>query len=183
MCCKLRGFHREARFWLGAWCWNMTTILQVLIAKTMLTTTLSFLGVTIITFSFNMAWATSLWRQSKFFMVNGITNETTVNDGIGFVFFSATSFVTGFISCTTKLGQNSIHYYFFFILKFIVWVVWIPMAMLLGMSQFIAFTIDHICLPSFASILLLGGWFHQFLVFVGISHIFFTNDCSFFMFE
>jgi hypothetical protein len=46
-------------------------------------------------------------------MFNGIENEVVVNDGIGFVCFFATSFVIGFISYTTKLDRNSIHYYLF----------------------------------------------------------------------
>jgi hypothetical protein len=67
-------------------------------------------------------------------MFNGIVNQVAVNDGIGFVHFFVTSFVIGFISCTTKLGQNSIHCYLLFVLKFDVQVVEIPMAMLLKMS-------------------------------------------------
>jgi hypothetical protein len=36
-------------------------------------------------------------------MFNGIADETMVNDGIGFVRFSTTSFVIEFISCTTTI--------------------------------------------------------------------------------
>jgi hypothetical protein len=57
------------------------------------------------------------------------------------------------------------------------------MAMFLGMFQFIALTTNHIYFPSFASLLLLGWWFQQFPIFIGVSHTFFTNDYSFFMFK
>jgi len=118
------------------------------------------------------------------FMFNGIANEATVNDGIGFVRFSATSFVTKFISCTTtSLGLNSIYCYLLFVFKFVVQVILILVAMLLGMSWFIALIVDHICLPSFVSLLLLSWWFQQFLIFIGVSNTFFTSDCIFFMFK
>lgn len=68
------------------------------------------------------------------FMFNGIIDEITINDGTIFVCFSMTSFTTIFISCTTKLCQNSFHNYLFFVLKFIVQVFLIPMATLLRMS-------------------------------------------------
>ncbi len=74
------------------------------------------------------------------FMFNGIANEVTVIDGTKFVYFFATSFVIGLSSSTNRLGWNSNHYYILFILRFVVRVVWILMAMLLRMSQFIALT-------------------------------------------
>ncbi len=108
-----------------------------------------------------------------------IINETFINDGTIFVCFSATSFVTGFISyMTTKLCQNSIHYYPIFVFKFVVRVIWILMVTLLGMFQFIAFITNHIRLPSFTSLLLFGWWFQQFMVFINVSHTFFTSDCN-----
>ncbi len=56
------------------------------------------------------------------FMFNGIVDEALVDDGIKFICFSTTSFVTRFISYTsTSLGQNSIHYYLLFVLKFVIW--------------------------------------------------------------
>jgi hypothetical protein len=68
-------------------------------------------------------------------MFNGIANEAMVNDGTGFVCFSMTYFVIGFISCTTtSLGQNSIHNYLLFVFKFVVWVIWILVVMVFGMS-------------------------------------------------
>jgi hypothetical protein len=86
-------------------------------------------------------------------MFNGIVDEAMVNDGTRFVCFSMTSFVIGFLSCTTiSLGQNSIHYYLLFIFNFVVWIV----AMFFGMSQFIALTTNHIYPPSLASFFLLG---------------------------
>jgi hypothetical protein len=58
------------------------------------------------------------------FVFNGIANETMVNDGFGFVRLdSMTSFVTKNISYTTKLCQNSIYYYLFFVLKLLIRVV------------------------------------------------------------
>ncbi len=54
------------------------------------------------------------------FSFNNITNEVVVNDGIRFVRFFVTSFVIGFISCTTKLCWNSIHFYLLFVFKFVV---------------------------------------------------------------
>jgi hypothetical protein len=55
------------------------------------------------------------------FMFNRIANEAIVDDGIGFVCFFVTSFVTRFITCTTtNLGWNSIHYYLLFVFKFVV---------------------------------------------------------------
>ncbi len=71
-----------------------------------------------------------------------------------------------------QIVANSFHNYLFFVLKFIVWVFKIPMAMLLGMCWFIALTAYHIYFPSFANFFLLGWWFQQFPVFIGISHIF-----------
>jgi hypothetical protein len=69
------------------------------------------------------------------FMFNKLINETTINDGIRFVYFSMTYFATRLFFCTTtSLYQNSIHYYFFSIFKFVVRVVWILVATLLGMS-------------------------------------------------
>ncbi len=117
------------------------------------------------------------------FILNGITDEATINDGTIFIHFSVTSFVTRLSSCTNKLGQNSIHYYLLFVLKFVVRVVWIPMAMLLGMSKFIALTTNHIYSPSFIILFLLGWWLQQLSVFIGVSHIFFANDYNFFMFK
>jgi hypothetical protein len=93
-------------------------------------------------------------------MFNGITDEAMLNDGTKFVLVSVTSFVIKFISYnTTSLGQNSIHYYFLFVFKFVVWVVWIPMAMLFGISCFIALTTNHIYPPSFVNFFLLSWWF------------------------
>ncbi len=112
-----------------------------------------------------------------------IANEAMVNDGTRFVHFSVTSFLTRHNSCTNMLGWNSIHYYFFFVLKFVVWVVWIPMVLLLGMPWFIALTTNHIYSPSFTILFLLGWWFQQLLVFNGVSHTFFTSDYNLFMFE
>jgi hypothetical protein len=57
------------------------------------------------------------------------------------------------------------------------------MATFLGMSWFIALIIDHIRPPSFVNLLLLYWWFQQLLVFIGVSHVFFTSDCSFLIFE
>ncbi len=57
------------------------------------------------------------------FMFNGITDEAMVNGETRFICFTLTSFLTRFISCTTKLGQNSIHCYLLFIIKFLVQVV------------------------------------------------------------
>jgi hypothetical protein len=68
------------------------------------------------------------------FMFNGIADETTINDGIRCIHFSTTSFVTQLRSYTNRLDQNSIHYYLFFILNFVVQVIWIPIAAFLGMS-------------------------------------------------
>jgi hypothetical protein len=48
-----------------------------------------------------------------------------------------------------QIGPNSIHCYLIFVFKFVVWIVRIQMATLLGMSWFIALTINHICLPPF----------------------------------
>ncbi len=67
--------------------------------------------------------------------------------------------------------------------KFIVRVVWILVATFLGMSWFIALILDHIYPPSFANLLLLGCWFQQFLVFISVSHTFFTSDCNFLVFK
>jgi hypothetical protein len=57
------------------------------------------------------------------FMFNGIADEATVNDGIGIVYFFMTSFVIRFISCTTRLCQNTIHCYLLFVFMFIIRVV------------------------------------------------------------
>jgi hypothetical protein len=54
------------------------------------------------------------------FMFNGITDETTINDGIGFVRFFMTSLVIEFISCTTRLCQNVVHCYPLFVFMFII---------------------------------------------------------------
>ncbi len=54
-----------------------------------------------------------LMRAIINFIFNGIIDEVVVNDGTRFVHFSMTSFVTGFISYTTRLCQNSIHHYIF----------------------------------------------------------------------
>jgi hypothetical protein len=101
-----------------------------------------------------------LMRAIVDFMFNRIANETTINDGTKFVGFFVTSFVTRFISyTTTSLGQNSIHCYLVFVFNFVVWVLQIPMAKFLGLSWSIALTANHICSPSFASLLMPGWWF------------------------
>jgi hypothetical protein len=94
------------------------------------------------------------------FMFNGIADKTLINDVTKFVCFSATPFVIGFISYTTiSLGQNSIHCYFIFVFRFVIQIVQIQVATLLGMFQYIALTIDHICLPPFNSLLVFNWWF------------------------
>lgn len=114
------------------------------------------------------------------FVFNKIVDEVAINDGTGFVCFSTNFVVTIFISYFTRLCRNSIHNYLLFVLKFIVWVFWIPM--FLRMFRFIALTTYHIYSLSFASLLLLSWWFKQFLVFIGISYTFFTSDYSFLVF-
>jgi hypothetical protein len=93
------------------------------------------------------------------FMFNGIAYETIINDGTRCVRFSMTSFVTRLCSYTNRFDQNSIHYNLFFILKFVVQFIWIPIAALFGMSWFIALTTYHICSPSYVIFLLHGWWF------------------------
>jgi hypothetical protein len=115
------------------------------------------------------------------FMCNGIADEMTINDGTKFLHFSTTSFVIGLNSYTSRLGWNSNHCYLLFVLKFFVWVVWIPMAMLLRMFPFIALTTNRIYLPSFVFLLLLGWLSQQLPIFISISHTFFTSDSKFFM--
>jgi hypothetical protein len=51
------------------------------------------------------------------------------------------------------------------------------------MPWFIALIVNHICPLSFNNLFLLGWWFQQFLVFIGVSHTFFTSNYSFIVFK
>jgi hypothetical protein len=69
------------------------------------------------------------------FMFNGIINEALINDGTKFIHLFLATFITKFNSYTsTRLCQNSIHCYLFFVIKLVVWFVMIPMTVLLIMS-------------------------------------------------
>jgi hypothetical protein len=66
-------------------------------------------------------------------MFNKIIDEVAINDGTIFVHFSTTSFVIGFICCTTTVCVKiPFIATSFFVFKFVVRVVSIPMATLLG---------------------------------------------------
>jgi len=74
-----------------------------------------------------------------------------VNDETGFIHFSITSFVIKFISYITRLCWNSIQYYLLFVVKFVVQVVWIPMAMFLVCPSLLHWLqITSVFLPSLA---------------------------------